>query len=147
MLQMGPAGNQGDFQIGDRGAGQNTAMDFFHQMGQDQALPVPVQHIRRAGGIKAQAGAAFAGLQKQMHLRVMPERLIMPDTGDGGGDGFPIQDAAGTEGNLHTETVPHQTAKDFQLHFAHELDMDFPLLALPDHMELGVFLLQDTEFG
>ena len=116
-------------------------MLFFHQMGQDQPLPVPLQLILAAGRSQAQPAARLPGLHQQMHLRVVPQRLVMPDALHGVPDRLPVQDAALAEAHLQPEAVRKLPLQDFQLHLAHELRVDFSLLRRPDHMELGILLL------
>ena len=45
MLEMRPSGNERDFHIRDRRAGQNPEMLFFLQMRENQPLPVPFEKI------------------------------------------------------------------------------------------------------
>ena len=45
MLNVRPTGEQCDLHIRDRRAGQHTDMRLLSQMGQDEPLPVQVQHI------------------------------------------------------------------------------------------------------
>ena len=59
---------------------QNAAVFLFHKVGKHQSLPVPVQLILTAVGITNKSASRLSRLQKQMHLCIMTQRLIMPDS-------------------------------------------------------------------
>ena len=67
-------------------------MGLFRQMRQDQPLPVQRQRVRRTHGIELQAGARLRRLHQQMHLGIVPQRLIMPHALDRRGDRLKIND-------------------------------------------------------
>ena len=92
MLDMGASGDEGDVHIGQRRAGQHAPVGLFRQMRQDQPLPVQRQRVRRAHGIELQAGAGLCRLHQQMHLGIVPQRLIMPHALDRRGDRLKIND-------------------------------------------------------
>ena len=54
---MRSASEQGNFYIGQRCAGQNAKVLLFFQMGQDQTLPVFIQHLFPAIGGKLHPAA------------------------------------------------------------------------------------------
>ena len=114
-------------------------MGLFQQVGEDQPLPVQVQLIRGAGGGDGQAAARFAGLQQQMHLRIVPQRLKVANALHRIGDGLPVADGPGAEADLYPQPLPDEPLQNFHLHLAHELGMDLPVV--PDDVKLGVFLL------
>ena len=60
-----------------------------------------------------------------MHLSVMPQRLEMTDADHRLGDGLAVDDAALVKGHIHAEAFCNNAGEDFQLHLAHELQMDF----------------------
>ena len=60
-----------------------------------------------------------------MHLSVMPQRLEMADADHRLGDGLAVDDAALVKGHIHAEAFRDNASEDFQLHLAHELQMDF----------------------
>ena len=62
VLHMGPAGEQGDGHVGEGGAGEHPQMLLLHQVGEDEPLPVPVQHVLGTGGGQVEAGAPWGGL-------------------------------------------------------------------------------------
>ena len=63
VLGVGPPGEQGDAQISDGGSGEYAPVLLFHQVGQNEPLPVPVQHVLAAGSVKLQTTAPRGGLQ------------------------------------------------------------------------------------
>ena len=79
VFLMCPSCDQCNLDICDRRTGQHTDMLFFLQMRKDQPLPVPVQQIFAAIRIKLNAASTLQRLQKQMHLRIVTQRLKMSD--------------------------------------------------------------------
>ena len=142
MLEVRPPGSECELHIGDGSAGQNAAMRFFLQMGQDQALPVAVEHVLTAYAVEYQTAAARQRLQEQVHFGIMAQRLKMPDSLDGGGNGFAIGHAAGANPDLPAEAVANQAAQDFQLHLAHELELHLAELLVPCNVKLRFFFLE-----
>ena len=142
VLHVGPAGEQGDGQVGDGGAGEHPQVLLLHQVGEDEPLPVPVQHVLGTGGGEAEAGAPGGGLQQQVDLGVVAQGLEVAHPLHRGGDGLFVEDAPGAEGHLQAEPVPDEPGEHLQLHRAHELQADLSGLLAPGHMELGVLLLQ-----
>ena len=60
-----------------------------------------------------------------MHLGVMPQRLEMTDADHRLGDGLAVDNAALVKRYVHAEALRDNAGEDFQLHLAHELQMDF----------------------
>ena len=90
MLQMRASRDQRDAHIGDRRAGQHADMLALEKMRQDQPLPIAPEHLLGAGGGEMQAAAARRGLEQQMYLGIMPQRLEMSHALDGVRDRFLI---------------------------------------------------------
>ena len=92
VLQMGPAGGQGDLHIGDGRAGEDAPVDFFGHMPQDQPLPVDIQRVGGTAGVKNQAGAGRQGGQQQMDLCIVAQGLKMAHAFCFGCDGLFVVD-------------------------------------------------------
>ena len=71
----------------------------------------------------------------------------MADADDRGGDGLPVQDGAGAEGQLQAEALPGQAGEHLQLNLPHDLKKELTGLFLPAQVELGVLLLQLPQQG
>ena len=65
---------------------QHSSVFLFFQMGEDQSLPVPVQHILTAGGKKLHSASLLPWFQKKVNFRIMAQRLEMADTLHGTAD-------------------------------------------------------------
>ena len=120
-------------------------MGLFLQMGEDEPLPVAVQHVLAARRGAYHAAPPLAGLQQEVHLGIVAQRLIVAHALHRSGDGLFIKDAARAEGNRQVEPLLDHRLQHFQLHLAHELHMEFPEPLVPHQMELGVFLFQLPE--
>ena len=77
VLQVGPARNQGDFHVGEGGAGENPPVLLFFQVGNHQPLPVPGQHFFPAVDVVLDAAAGGQGLHLQVHLGIVAQGLIV----------------------------------------------------------------------
>ena len=55
----------------------------------------------------------------------MPQRLEMADADHRLGDGLTVDDTALVKGHILAEAFRNNAGEDFQLHLAHELQMDF----------------------
>ena len=77
VLQMGPAGGEGDAHIGDRGAGEDPQVGLLLEVGENQSLPVPVQAVLGADAAEHKAAAPLPRLQQQPHLGVVAEGLVV----------------------------------------------------------------------
>ena len=64
-----------------------------------------------------------------------------------GGDGLPVDDAAGAEGDRQAEALGRQRLENLQLNLPHELDVDLPQPLVPHEVELGILLLQQEELA
>ena len=147
VLEVCSARDEGDLHIGQRRTGQHAEMLFFLQMGQHKALPVLVQHLFPAVGGKLHPAAAGQRFQLQMHLGIMAQRLVVAHALHGFGDGLLVQDAAGAELHVQAEPLCQQAAQHFQLHFAHELDMNLAQCFVPHHMELRFLFFQTVQLA
>ena len=131
VLDVGTACQQRNLHVRDRRACQHPRMGAFLQMGQNQPLPVPVQHVLAAGAGKLQAAARLPRFQQQMHLRIMAQWLEMPDALHSVGDGLLVQDLAVRKLHVQAEPLRYQPFQDLYLHLAHDLHMDFRHIPLP----------------
>ena len=147
MLRMGFSRQQRDFHIRDIRARQHARMAPLLQMGENQPLPVPVQHILTAAAFKCQAAARRSRLQQKMYLRVMPQGLEMSHAFHGVRNRFLIYNTSRPE--IHREAKPllHQAFQDLQLHLAHDPHMNLREFLPPDHMKLRQLLLQKPQLG
>ena len=103
VLDVRAAGQQCDLHIRQRCAGEHAAVALLGQMREDQALPVPVEHVLAAGGVKRQARAALGRLEQQVHLGIVAQRLKMAHALDRRRDRLLIEDAAGIDLHVHVE--------------------------------------------
>ena len=143
MLLVGTPGDQSDLYIGDLGTGEDSPEPLFLQMCQDQPLPVPIQHIFAAVGIKDESGSRLTPVPlKKMDFRVVAQRFEMPDALNDLSDRFLIYNISFAKFDLHAESFPYLTFQDFHLYIAHDLCLDFAKCLVPDDMELRVFLLE-----
>ena len=120
-------------------------MELLRQVGEDEPLPVPRQAVLRTEGGEAQAAPRLSGLQQEVDLRVVAQRLIVAHPLRRGGDGLPVDDAPGAEVHLHPEAGGDEGAQDLQLDLSHELEMDLLEALVPEDVELGVLLRQELE--
>ncbi|EJX06349.1 hypothetical protein EVA_05542 [gut metagenome] len=77
MLLMCPSCEKGNLQICNRGTGEYPFVLFFLHMGQDQPLPIFVQHILAAGGEKLHSASWLPRLQKKVYLCIMAQGFKM----------------------------------------------------------------------
>ena len=145
VFQMCLAHQQGQFHIRNGRTNQHAPMGFLCQMGENQVLIVPVQHIQGADTVKHQSAALGQRLQEDMALGIVAQGFKMPHALHRICDGFFIKDALVVQLNVQPEPLGNQTAENFQLYLAHDLHMNLPLL--PHQMELGVLLLQLPQLG
>ena len=117
-------------------------MRLFLQRGQDQPLPAPLQPVFRAVGGKLQSAPPLQRLQQQMDLRIMAQGLVMAHPFHRSGDGLPVDNASGTEGDRQAKPVGDQALQYLQLDLAHKLNVDLPQRTVPDDVQLGVLLLE-----
>ena len=90
VLQVGAAGHEGELHVREGCPGEDAPVGLFGQVGQDEALPVAVQHVFGTAGVEPDAAALGQGFEHQVDLGVMPQRLKMPHALDGGGNGLLI---------------------------------------------------------
>ncbi len=84
-------------------------------MGEHQPLPVPVQHVLGAGGGQLQAAPPGERLQQQVNLGIVAQGLVVAHALHRGGDGLPVDDAAGAEGDRQAEALGRQRLENLQL--------------------------------
>ena len=117
-------------------------MLLFFQVGQNQPLPVQIQIVRAAQGIKHKSASPLAGLQQQMYFCIVTQRLKVPHALNRSGDGFLVHHITRAKGYLQFEPVPDLPLQDLQLHLAHKLHVELPQTLVPHNVQLGIFLLQ-----
>ena len=142
MLGVGAPGDQRNFHIGDRGAGQYSLVGLFGQMGQDQPLPVQVQLIGGAVAFKSQPAAAGQRFHQQMHLGIVAQRLIVTDALNRGGNGLLVKNAPLLKADGQSKALHRHALQNLPLDLSHQPHPDLPLLLLPLQVELRVLLLQ-----
>ena len=90
VLHVGAAGEDADAHIGDGGAGEDADVLLLHQVGEDEPLPVQVQHVLTAQAAEDQPAALGQRFQQQVYLGVVAERLEVAHPFHRCGDGFLI---------------------------------------------------------
>ena len=147
VLQVSASGGERKAHICDGGSGENAQMRLFHQMREDQALPVAIQSILTADGGEFQPAALRQRLKKQMSFGVVAQRLVMAYAFHGGRDRFFIDDAACAELHSHAKPFGNDTLQDLELHLPHKQNMDLLQTWVPGEMELGILLLKLAQLG
>ena len=82
-------------------------MLLFPQVGEDQVPPVALQYLVGTAVREYEAAPSREGFHEKMHLRVMPEGLIVPDPFHRISDGLPVEHTAHVEGTLHAEALAY----------------------------------------
>ena len=141
------AGDERKADIGDRRAGQHAPVGLFRQMRQNQPLPVQRQRVRRAHGIELQAGAGLCRLHQQMHLGIVPQRLIMPHALDRRGDRLKIDNIFGVKRNAKPEAAFNQLLQNLHLHRPHQLHADLAQQRVPDQMQRGILFFEHAQLS
>ena len=145
VLQVRPARQQRDLHVRQRRAGQHALVGVFEHVGFDQPLPVQRQVVHMAGGGEADAAAPRAGIQPQVHLGVVAQRLIMADAVGRRGDGLHVAHAAGSEIDVDAEALPDQVTDHLQLDRAHHLQLDALVALVPGHAQRRLLFLQPPQ--
>ena len=114
-------------------------------MGQDEPLPVEVEHILRAQGRNGYAASPLAGFEEQVNLRIVPEGLEMADPDRRSEDRLLIKYALGAECDADAKALFDQAGQDFDLYVSHDLGPDFAGVFIPDEVQGRILLLQRTE--
>ena len=147
MLEVCAAQQQRITYIGQFAAGENAHMALLHQMGQHQALPVPVQHIQRALRCALHAAALGQRFNAQMHFGIVAQRLKVPDAQNRRGNRLFVNDASLVKGHPHPEPFQDPLPEHFQLHLSHQMHMDLTQRFLPQHAQHRILFLQQAQFG
>ena len=90
VLDVGAAGEDADAHISDGGASEHADMLLLHQVGEDEALPVQIQHVLTAQAAKDQPAAPGQRFQQQVYLGVVAQGLKVPYALHRRGDGLLI---------------------------------------------------------
>ena len=145
VLLVRPARQDRDAQVGHGRARQHAPVHLLHQVRENEPLPAPRERVLAADRVEDQAAARLAGLQQQVHLGVVAQRLVVPDALDRLQDRLAVDDAALAERDREAEPVPDQALQNLQLHLAHELHADLPQPRVPRDVQQRVLLVEPPE--
>ena len=81
-------------------------------MCQDQSLPVFIQHIFAAAGIKDESGSRLTRFHQKMDFRVVAQRFEMTDALNDLSDRFLIYNISFAKFDLHAESFLYLTFQD-----------------------------------
>ena len=139
---MGSAGGKGDFQIGDRCADSHAQVLLFGQMGQDQALPVPVQAVLAAFGGADQAASPGKRFQDQVDLGVVAQRLKVSDALHRLRDGLLVEHPSPIDFHRQLIALQNQAFQDLCLDLSHQLHLQLLQAGIPAQTQHRVLVLQ-----
>ena len=145
MFKVRSSRNERYFHICNRRACENAKILFLLQMGKNKSLPVFVQRIFTAFGCKTQTLATLQRLKLQMHLSIMPERLIVTIAVDRLCNSFFVCNASLAKINVDIKAPLEEAFQYFKLHLAHYTDMYFAKLFIPIDVKLWIFIFKHTE--
>ena len=145
MLDVRFSRDDGYAHVGYRRAGQNSDVHLFLKMGQYQALPVDVQVVLAAVCRKVKPRSALGWFKQQMNLGVVPKRFVMPNTLHRSFNGFLVCNAALVESDIKPETLFYQSFQHFKLYLAHELNVYFFKLFIPDDTQHRILVAKPVE--
>ena len=143
VFQVGFANQQGNLHVRNGRAGEDAPVGLFRQMRENQLLVIAVQYVRGAHRAEYQSAAPGQRLQQQVHLGIVAQGLKMAHTFHGIFNGFLIKNPPVIQPHVQRKPLLHQRLKDFQLHPAHDLHMNLPVL--PQKLQLGFFLFQQPQ--
>ena len=145
VLEVRSSGEQGDLHVRDLRANKDAAVPLLLQVCHDQALPVDCQHIGSAAVLKYKAAPRHTGLQQQMHLRIVAQRLKVPDAFHSPGYGLLVDDRRIAEIHAKPQTLPDHALKDLLLHLPHDLGCDLFFLLIIAQMQGRILFFQNRE--
>ena len=128
VLQVSLTCEQRYFHIREFRSCEYAAMPLLLQMSHDQPLPVDSEHVRSAAVLKHQSAPRHAGLQQQVYLRIVSERLEVTDAFHRPGDRLFINDGGIPEFHAQTQPLPDHALQDLFLHLPHDLGGDLLFL-------------------
>ena len=99
-------------------------MILFVQMRKDQPLPIRVQAVLGKTRIKNQSRSLRLGLQQQLNLCIMSERLEMSDADHFSFDLFLIEDFSRVHFATDSETFPDHPFEQIDLNLTHQCRFD-----------------------
>ena len=146
VLWVRLARNEGDLHIGYRGARQHPNMSFFVQVSQNKPLPVLFGQILLAGGVENESAVAFCGLQQQMDLGVVAQRLKMPNALDGVFDRFLVDYVAHAEADLKAEPLRNNSLQHLKLYLAHQPELNTAVAFVPRDVQHWVLRFKNAHF-
>ena len=120
-------------------------MLLFGKVTEDEVLPAAVETVVTAAAFKAQSHAAFCRLKGKMHLRVVAQRLEMPNALDGLFYRFPVHYAAGIYANVHVKALFYERGEHLGLHLTHELNVYLAQLLVPAYAKLRILVLEQAQ--
>ena len=107
VFDMRSSGNQRNLHIRNLRAGENAAVALLLQMGQNQSLPVPIQHVLTAVRFQHQPAASLQRLHQKMDLRIMAKRFKMSHALHSLLDRFFINNFARSKTDFYAKPVQH----------------------------------------
>ena len=123
--------------IRNRCSKQNATVFPFHEMGEHQPLPVPVQLILTAVGITDKSASGLSRLQKKMYLCIMTQRLLMSDSLYRlcvQCNGFFIKNSSLAKGDVDVISFLHDPFKNFNLYRSHHMRRQLLRMRIPFHL-------------
>ena len=94
VLEVRLAGDDRDAKVGHRASRQNAGLHCLLQMRENKPLPVSREHILAAHRIEHDPAPRLAGLEQQVNLRIVPQRLIVPHALNGSRNRLFIDDVS-----------------------------------------------------
>ena len=140
VLEVRAPGDQAHAHVGQRASGQHAGMRALQHMRADQPLPVDLQRVGRARRLECHAAARRARQQLEPHLRIVAQRLIVPDAHHGRGDRLAVDHLRWAEGHAVAEAALQHAAEHLGLHRAHDAHAHAPLPRA--HAQQRILLLQ-----
>ena len=120
-------------------------MPLLLQVCHDQALPVDRQYIGSAAVLKYKAAPGHAGLQQQMHFRIMAQRLKVPHAFHCPCNSLLIDDRGIAEVHAKPQALPDHALQDLLLNLSHDLGCDLLLLFIITQMQGRILFFQNRE--
>ena len=120
-------------------------MTALGEVGENKALPVSVQLVLTAHGVKHQPAPPRQRLQYQMHLRIVSERFEMSDPLHPVGNRLLVHYPARIKFNIGVKALFYNAFEHIRLHLAHETHGYLARMLVPLKVKLGVLLLQKPE--
>ena len=108
-------------------------------------MPVLVEVILADERFKGQAAPPLSGRKQKLHLRIVPERFVMPYAYDGLRERLLVDNASVFELRRESIALLQNGLQNLRLHLSHHGDMDLLCRLLPDHAKHRVLLLDPAK--